>query len=114
MYRPSLSGTSATAPLWQSVRSYQLEPPELVRIAGAIERWSGVARCLGLSEQEIVTIRENYVHDYEEQKFQMLLKWTQTQSTPTTGQDLVRIIEEEKKDPTLAQQISNIIGTNST
>lgn len=98
------------SPLWVTVRPGPLEREELVHIAKAIPRWSTLARYLGLSEPVIVAISENYRGDYEEQKFQMLLKWHQQQPTPPARQTLVRIIEE-KIDPVLAQDIANIVGT---
>ena len=96
--------------IWKTVRSGPLERSELVHIAKVIHHWSVLARYLGLSEPIIVAIEENHVHDYEEQKIQMLLKWFQQQSTPPTRQSLVRIIEEKMKDPVLAQDITNIVG----
>ena len=101
-------------PLWKCVRSGVLEREELVHIAKAIRRWCVLARYLGLSEPVIITIEENHIHDYEEQKFQMLLRWFQEQSTPPTRRRLVHIIEEDMKDAILAQDVINIVGTMTT
>ena len=100
--------------MWKNVRSGPLERGELVHIAKAIRRWSVLARYLGLTEPDIIAIEENHVHNYEEQKYQMLLKWYQQQKPPPTRQSLVRIIEEKMKDSRLAQDIVNIVGTTTT
>ena len=97
-----------------NVRSGPLEREELVHIAKAIPRWPVLARYLGLTEPVIAAIEENHVHDYDEQKYQMFLKWYQQQKTPPTRQSLVRIIEEKMKDSALAQDIVNIVGTTTT
>ena len=96
-------------PLWKRVCPGELERGELVHIARAIPRWSSLARYLGLSDPDIVAISENHKGDYEEQRYQMLLKWYQQQATPPTRQALVRVIEEEMGTK-LAQDIVNIVG----
>lgn len=97
--------------MWKTVPSGPLEKTELVEIAKTITRWPQVARHLNLSESDIVTIEENHMRDYEEQKMQMLLKYFQQQPTPPTRRDFVRIIEEQMKDSVLAQNMVNIIHT---
>ena len=97
--------------LWKTVHSKVLERGDLVHIASVLDhQWPVLAWCLGVSETTIATIRQNYALDHEEQKFQMMLRWFQDQSTPPTGQGLVRIIEEHLKDVTLAQDVVNILG----
>ena len=97
-------------PLWPTVQSGELDANEFLEIARAIAWWETLARHLGLTEADIVAISENNVRNYEEQKYQMLLKWREQQSTPPTKQDLVQIIEEKMKDSLLAQKVGDIVG----
>ena len=117
MWIYNLTGTSGSVlykTLWKDVRSGPVEREELVHIAKAIHRWPVLARYLGLTEPVIVAIEENHVHDYEEQKYQMLLKWSQQQNPEATRQSLVQIIEEKLQDLVLAQDVVNIVGTTAT
>lgn len=64
---------------------------------------------LGLTTAAIEEIERDHKGHYKEQKFHMLLRWSDQQSTPNTGQSLVRIIEEEMKKPALAREVTCII-----
>ena len=57
-----------------------------------------------------MAISEDHRGNYEEQKYQMLLKWHQQQATPPTKRDLMRIIEE-RMGSKVAQDTANIVGT---
>jgi hypothetical protein len=105
-------GGRPTTPLWKTVRGGPLQREELVHVAKAVRHWACLARYLGLPEPVIVAISEDHRGNYEEQKFQMLLKWYTQQPKPPSKQALVRIVEEKMRDPVLTQDIVNILGTD--
>lgn len=108
------SEATRAVPLWMTVHSDPLGRAELLRAAGVIGKWRRLAHYLDVSDQDIITIQENNLRDHDEQKFQMLLKWSQMQAPPPTPQDLIRIIEEEMKDSKLAQDIANAVNIHAS
>ena len=89
--------------------SEQLTTDDFLQIAEKIIYWQGMARYLGLSEPDIVEIEQNYMRNYKEQKYQMLLKWYQRQETPPTRQCLLQIIKEKMNDSELAHDMTNVL-----
>ena len=89
--------------------SEQLTTDDFLQIAKKIVHWKEMARYLGLSEPDIAEIEQNYVCNYKEQKYQMLLKWYQLQKSPPTRQCLLQVIEEKMKDSELAQDVTSIL-----
>ena len=79
----------------------------MVSIAREVGRWETLARCLGLSEPDVVAIQENYKGDHEERKYQMILKWCQRNGSEATLQKLVRCVEVNFGDRKLAERIFN-------
>ena len=103
-------GDTMQCSVWKMTSpSKQLMTDDLIHIAQKIHHWQGLARFLGLTEPAIATIKHNHIGNYEEQKVQMLLKWFQQQSAPPTHQCLIRIIEEEMKDPVLASDVDSVL-----
>ena len=78
-------------------------------ISRVICDWKELACHLGLEEADILTIEQNHVNDYEEQKIQMLFKWYQQQRSPPSCQSLVRTIEGKIQNHELAQVINQLL-----
>jgi hypothetical protein len=89
--------------------SKQLTTDDFLHIAEKIVHWEGMARHMGLSEPDIAEIEQNYIRNYKEQKYQMLLKWYQRQEPPPTRQSLIQIIEEKMEDSVLAQDVIDVL-----
>ena len=98
------------AVVWKSTNSSKkLTPDDLLPISKAISHWKELARHLGLSKPDIVAIEHNHLHDYEEQKYQMLRKWFEQNSTPPSRQSFIKIIEEKMKDQELAGEVDSAL-----
>ena len=82
--------------------------PNVVVIAREVKHWEPLARCLGLRESDIVAIREDNKGSYEEQKYQMILKWRERSGSQATLRRLVRCVEEELVDREVAERIAFI------
>ena len=89
--------------------SEQLTTEDFLQIAEKIVHWEGMARHMGLSEPDIAEIEQNYIRNYKEQKYQMLLRWYQRQEPPPTRQSLIQIIEEKMEDSVLAQDVIDVL-----
>ena len=98
------------AVVWKSTSSSKkLKPDDLLPISKVISHWKELARHLGLSKADIVAIEHNHLHDYEEQKYQMLRKWFEQNSTPPSRQSLIKTIEEKMKDCELAGEVDSVL-----
>lgn len=97
------------AVVWKSTNSSKLlKLDDLLPISKVISHWKELARHLGLSKADIVTIQHNNSHDYEEQKYQMLRKWFEQKPTPPSRQSLIKTIEEKMKDCELAGEVASV------
>ena len=88
--------------------SERLTANDFLQIAEKIVHWQEMARYLGLSEPDIAEVEQNYMRNYKEQKYQMLLKWYQQQKTPPTRQCLLQIIEK-MNDSALVQDVASVL-----
>ena len=96
--------------IWNTINpSHLLKKEDMVYIAKLITYWKELAHHLGLEEPDIVAIEQNHLHDYEEQKVQMLHKWYQQQPSPPSCQSLVRIIEEKMQNHKLAKKVESTL-----
>ena len=84
----------------------QLSRNDLVHFADKITNWKALARHLDLSETDIISIETKNPRNYEEQTFQMLLKWLNQQGYPPSRKDFVQIIA--KMDILLAKDINSV------
>ena len=82
----------------------------MVSVAREFGHWETLARCLGLSEPDVVAIQENNRGNHEEQKYQMILKWCKRNGSAATLQKLVHCVEVTFGDRELAKRIAFIIN----
>jgi hypothetical protein len=105
--------SSAQSPrLWKRMRNprQKLNRDDLLTVSQKVVHWQALARKLGISEPDIATIEADYSHDYNEQKFQSLLKWFQGKGSPPTRQSLIQVIEVKLQDPQLARDVENSLA----
>ena len=110
------STTVQSVCVWKNMRNPQqtLTTADLVTVSQKVVYWQALARKLGLTEPDIVAIEANYRHDYNEQKYQSVLKWFQQQRSLPTRQILVRVIEEKLQDFQLARDVASALVTVDT
>ena len=75
-------------------------------VAEQILKWEPLGRVLGLSEPKIIVIQINNQHDYEEQKYQCIMKWISERGQATTLITLLRKIYFELEDKSLVMKIT--------
>ena len=72
----------------------------LARLSERVTRkWKFLARELGIEEHEIQRIKEDNAGDIQEQSYQMLLKWTQSQSGgsyPILGEAVRKTLDKQR------------------
>ena len=74
-------------------------------VAKHLLEWEKLARILGLSEPKIVEIRNDYPHNYGEQKYQCIMKWINESGQAATLIALLRKVYFELEDKSLVIKI---------
>ena len=74
--------------------------------------WDGLAAQLGLSIQDIATLKYNFPTDVREQCYQMLLKWEQDHATITTISRLTRAISKCPEQLHLLNILFDLLNKN--
>jgi len=82
-------------------------------IASSLLQWKSLGRYLGLDEATIMKIERENPHDYEEQKYQCIYHWFQSNGSNSKIINLLRIIYYKLEDKILLQNIVQSLGTNT-